>query len=154
MGILLLTSFLLVVALVALLFMRGGAGEPVTHAGPVHASGLTAVERAEHLIRALGMQIVRRDPDEGTGPGFVADSRSRNNPQRVYVRAFDLPPEERVRAPEVIAAIDVAKSEGFNKTLLVSENGFTDEAVLAADDTVAELIDEARLEQIVRRTPR
>ena len=148
-----LTSLLTLLALIALFFMRGGAREPVTHVGILPASARASpVERAEQLIAALGLEIVRRDPDEGTGPGFVADSRSAIDPQRVYVRAFNLPPEERVRAPDVVAAIDVAKSEGFNKTLLVSANGFTDEALLAADGSVAELIDEAELDQIVKES--
>jgi hypothetical protein len=154
MGIILLTTLLTALAVVALLFMRGSAGEPVTHAGPPHVPVRSAVERAEQLIHALGFQIDRRDPDEGTGPGFVAHSLSRTNPQRIYVRAFELPPDERVRAPDVIAAVDVAKSEGFNKMMLVSPTGFTDEAVLAADDTVAELIDDARLDQIMKKSPR
>src|SRR5687767_8146986 len=114
MGILLLTSLLIGLAIIALFFMRGGAHEPVTHHEILPSSPRSSpVERAEQLISALDLEILRRDPDEGNGPGFVAQNRSQTNPQRFYVRAFDLPPEERVRAPDVVAAIDVARSEGY-----------------------------------------
>jgi hypothetical protein len=154
MGILILTTILLVTGLAALMFLRGGAREPVTVTGPAPPvpSRRTMEDRAVQLIGAMGLSIERRDGDERSGPGFVAVRNSDDRPERVYVQIFELPSGERVREPDVIAALDVARSEGFNKTLLLSANGFTDEAVLAAEGSIAELIDAAQLDQRLRAT--
>ena len=159
MGVLLLTGFLAVVAVVALIFLRGGPREPMTSepmplprtaARQEVPGALSSGARAEQLVRALGLEIGRREADEGDGPAFVATEASSTNGQRIYVRVFDLPPGEHVRGPDVIAALDVARGEGFHKTLLISSNGFSDEAVLAAEGSIAELFDGERLDEILQ----
>ena len=150
MGVLLVTCLLLLLLAVPLIFLRGGAREPVTAlAGPTAIPSAEIDLAAEQLVRALGLEVLRRDPDEGDGPAFVATNVSRDNRQLVYVRAFHLPAGERVREPDVVSAIDFARGEGFHKTILISPNGFTDEAQLAAEDSIAELIDDVSLARIV-----
>jgi hypothetical protein len=150
MGILLVTSILLLLLALPLIFLRGGAREPVTAMGRPTAIPSAEIDlAAEQLVRALGLEIVRRDPDEGDGPAFVTANASPTNRQLIYVRAFHLPSGARVREPEVVAAIDFARSEGFHKTILISPNGFSDEALLAAEDSIAELIDDVALSRIL-----
>ncbi len=153
MGVVILTVALLIVVMTLFLFLRGGAHEPTTApaGGVAHFATpeRTVGARAERLMQALALEIVRRDPDQGDGPSFVARTIEPTNRQEVYVRAFNLPEDERVRGPDVIATVDFAHAEGFNKAILVSPNGFTDEALLAARDTIAELIDESELERIL-----
>jgi hypothetical protein len=150
MGILLVTSILLLLLAVPLIFLRGGARETASVIGRPTAIPSAEIDlAAEQLVRVLGLQIVRRDPDEGDGPAFVTTNVSPNNRQLIYVRAFHLPSGERVREPEVVSSIDFARSEGFHKTILISPNGFTDEALLAAEDTIAELIDDVALSRIL-----
>jgi hypothetical protein len=146
MAVIILAGILFVLAAIALaVFARGGAKEPVTTAGNIapEVAPTTSLEldrKTRQLLIQRGFEIVRVDPDDGGGPGFVAEDRTPVSGQKVYARAFALEKGERVTAAMVQAALDAAHAEGLNKTILISSNGFTDEAILSARDTPAELI--------------
>jgi hypothetical protein len=140
MGVLILASILVIIAIAALMFTRGGATEPVTSVGPPAAPSLRAnlSENTERALSVLGLAVERRE----ASATWIAS----NADNRVLVRAFENGP---VRGPDVQAAIDFARSEGVNKTILIATNGFTDEAILAARDTPTELLDSVDLERLL-----
>jgi restriction endonuclease len=153
MGVIVLAGILFLFAVIALaVFARGGAKEPQTTAGmpaPVTppASGAEMDRVARELLTSRGFKIVRVDPDDGGGPGFVAEDATPVTGQKVYARAFAMEIGQPVTAPMVQAALDASHAEGFNKTLLISPTGFSDEAILGARESAAELIDARRIER-------
>ncbi len=144
MGPLILAGFLfLVVVLLFAMFARGGPKEPEsTLPGQfVVRDRIELEDLTRRLIQRLGLRIERRDDSDGRGIGFLAIDPVPIVGQRIYVEMFALPQGERVTEAEVQAAIDAAKDDAVHKVVLVSPGGFSDEAILAARDSIVELLD-------------
>jgi hypothetical protein len=155
MAALLLAGFILIFVLGALaVFARGGAGEtvstisrtPVTTVDPVELEALT-----RRAIGRMGLQIDRTDPLESDGFGFLAIDPAPYGGGRVYVRTFARSSGERASEADIQRALDAAKDEAANKLILISPAGFTDDAILAARETIAELIDGEGLAALATR---
>lgn len=157
MAVLVLSAVLIFILAAVLLFERGGAKEPVTEAGPPLASvariNATDIgDLTERLIERLGLRVQTREPDDGRGPGYVAVMPDPLGGNQVYVRAFKLDSGQRVQSQDVQAAILTARDEGMARTILIAPNGFSDEAILAAEDTATELVDGTKLEMLLRQS--
>lgn len=155
MGFLVIAAVVAVALLVALaLYSKGGAKEPSTATGPVRPTNPVQLEEeALRLISLLGLEIERSDRDERRGTVYRTIDRTPVTGQRVYVRTFALAPGELATASDVQSVLDEIKQDNFNRALLISPNGFSDEAILAADATSIELIDRAGLNDLLRDLP-
>lgn len=154
MGILVLTAVLVLVFAGLMLFTRGGAKEVATAAGPrletFPRPGIDDIgDVTERLMERLGLRVERREPDDGRGPGYVAETPDPITGGKVYVRAFRLAEGQTVQSQDVQAAILTARDEGMTKAILVAPNGFSDEARLAAEDTATELVDGVKLKMLL-----
>jgi hypothetical protein len=155
MGVLMLTIILVFVFAAILLLSRGGAKEPATVSGPP-VEALPRVELkdigdvTERLLNRLALTIETREPDDGRGPGYIARTADQVTGGKIYIRAFKLPEGERVNSQDVQAAILTARDEGMSKAILIAPNGFSDDAILAAEDTATELIDGPKLEMLLK----
>jgi hypothetical protein len=175
MGILILASILVTLAIVALLFARGGAKETATATAarremfgatagrdlpeeppltrPRNEPSQAMIDKVNALVAALGLTVETPLEQDGHAAAYIAIGDALGNRQRVYVRAFDLALGQLVPAVEVSNALDFARSEGLHKTILVTTTSFSDEAILAASGTTAELIDGAKLHDMLRAHP-
>lgn len=146
MGVFILAGFIAGLVIIALMFTRGGAKEPVSRVWPddprsTPAPTSTRAELEELTRRAIagwGLRIERFDPnDEKDSFGVLAADPTPITGGKVYVRAF----ANAVNEADVQAQLDAARDEGVSKLILISQLGFSDEAILAAQDTIAELVD-------------
>lgn len=176
MAILLLTSVLVLALIAFLTFAKPGPKEAFTNsprrgtmAAGVHPNAnpeypastrvpprrdLVAAsvgEKTESLMKAMGLEVVQTIDEDGRSLGYIARGDVlAENPQKVYVRAFDRVLGDWIPGYEVAGAIEFARSEGFNRTILVSTSGFSDDAILAAQGTTAELIDGNKLNELLQ----
>ena len=157
MSALLLAGVLLLFVIAALaLGARGGASEPASTAP--RKLLVTDIAELEDLTRRaisrMGLRIERVDPLESDGFGFLAVDSSPITGRRVYVRTIARTSGERAGAADIQAALDAAQDEGVNKLVLVSPTGFSDEAILSGQGTIAELLDgEALVTLAAREAP-
>jgi hypothetical protein len=151
-GVVLLVLFFLIAV-----FSRGGPSEKIS-AGAVapELAGISALSLtelgsvAQRLFNELGLltesqheqpgrfDLVMHDPTPVTG-------------QKVYLRCLLTPAEVgAVQSAEVQAALDTARASQLNKAVVVTPGLFSDEARLVSQQAAVELIDGARLAELLR----
>jgi hypothetical protein len=144
-------ALVVVVVLLATLalFTRGGPSETLRNVRPglpQYSQGeLTVLARS--MLEDLGLRVTAVEEHAGGKTDLEAANPAPIVGQRVYVRTFA--GTQPVGAPEIQAALDRLTGDSFNKALLIAPAGFSDEAVLAANESAVELIDAARLHSLM-----
>jgi hypothetical protein len=157
MGALLLAAVLLVVIFLALaLFARTGPTETLSAPGiPAELAGVAQLSLSElgsvtaRLFNELGMTTVSSSEQPGRFDLIVQDPTPVTG-QKAYVRCVLTPDAGAVQSAEVQAALDTARADHLTKAVVVTPGRFSDEAQLVARTTSLELIDGAKLADLLR----
>jgi hypothetical protein len=127
------------IALLFALFSRGGPRESGARGVSSAYGPARLAELSRSFLESRGLSVSSVDLREPGRVDLLARDPRPGVGQTLYVRVVSAP--DPVGSTEVQAAADRIKGEGYNKALVVSESGFSDEAVAAAEESAVELME-------------
>jgi hypothetical protein len=138
-----------VVALFLGLFARGGPREPASTRRTPTFGRDRLIGMTQELLANMGLRMQGVELREKDSADLIAVDPRPGVGQTLYVRVVST--RAPVETDEVQGALDRLKGDGLHKALLISDSGFSDEAISAALETAVELMDGVALQQALER---